>query len=121
MNRFMSGVVFGVAMLLGATSLAQSASPAVDANVAADTVDVQHVMDAYHAAVVGHDGVRLTSLFIPQGSVWLNVLSDAAYARAKAKSPDAVKIRGKCGGFCEAGFDVEGELQPYPYAHGAEQ
>jgi len=93
MNRFMSGVVFGVAMLLGATSLAQSASPAVDANVAADTVDVQHVMDAYHAAVVGHDGVRLTSLFIPQGSVWLNVLSDAAYARAKAKSPDAVKVR----------------------------
>jgi hypothetical protein len=25
--------------------------------------------------------------------VWLNVLSDDAYARAKAKSPDAAKIR----------------------------
>jgi len=25
--------------------------------------------------------------------MWLNVLSDEAYARAKAKSPDAVKVR----------------------------
>jgi hypothetical protein len=29
----------------------------------------------------------------PQGSMWLNVLSDDAYAQAKAKSPDAVKVR----------------------------
>jgi hypothetical protein len=66
---------------------------APDSRAASDTVDVQHVIDAYHEAVLTHDGSRLAHLFIPQGSMWLNVLSDEAYARAKAKSPDAVKIR----------------------------
>src|SRR5271154_1818479 len=58
-----------------------------------DVVDVQHVMDAFHDAVVSHDGVRLAALFIPDGSTWLTVLSDDAYARAKAKSPGVSKIR----------------------------
>lgn len=58
-----------------------------------DTVDVQHLMDAYHEAVLGHDGERLASLFLSNGGTWLNVLSDQAYAVAKAKSPDAVKVR----------------------------
>jgi hypothetical protein len=58
-----------------------------------DTVDVQHVIDAYHEAVLTPDGTRLASLFIPQGGMWLNGLSDDAYARAKAKSPDTQKIR----------------------------
>lgn len=60
---------------------------------ATDTDDVQQVMDAYHEAVVQHDGARLAALFIPQGSTWLNVLSDEAYAAARAKSPDAQKVR----------------------------
>ena len=38
-----------------------------------DTIDVQHVMDAYHEAVLTHDGSRLAALFIPEGSVWLSV------------------------------------------------
>lgn len=63
------------------------------ASLAADTDDVQHVMDAYHEAVVTHDGARLESLFLPQGSVWLNVLTDDAYAAALAKSPTARKVR----------------------------
>lgn len=63
------------------------------ADLARDTADVQHVMDAYHEAVVTHDGARLASLFIPQGSAWLNVLSDDAYAAAQAKSPDTQKVR----------------------------
>jgi len=50
-------------------------------------------MDAFHDAVVTHNGSRLAALFIPEGSTWLNVLSDGAYARAKAKSPDAAKVR----------------------------
>jgi hypothetical protein len=58
-----------------------------------DSIDIQRVMDSYHEAVVTHDGARLARLFIPESSVWLNVLSDDAYARAKAKSPDAKKIR----------------------------
>ena len=62
------------------------------ADTAADSVDVQHVLDAYHEAVARHDGARLAALFLP-GGVWLNVLSDATYAAAKVKSPQAQKIR----------------------------
>jgi hypothetical protein len=95
MKRFISSVVFALAILTATASFAQSPPPAegTPASTASDTVDVQHVIDAYHEAVLTHDGSRLAHLFISQGSMWLNVLSDEAYARAKAKSPDAVKIR----------------------------
>ena len=98
MKRFISSHLFAFTILIGTASFAQSASPvesnkALPASTASDTVDVQHVIDAYHEAVLTHDGSRLASLFIPQGSTWLNVLSDDAYARAKAKSPNAQKIR----------------------------
>ena len=96
--RFVSRLFFALMVLIGTTSFAQRPSPAeskkaASASTALDTVDVQHVLDAYHEAVLAHDGDRLARLFIPQGSTWLNVLSDEAYARAKAKSRDAVKIR----------------------------
>src|ERR1700689_4588132 len=98
MKFLISSVLFAFTILIGAASFAQSPLPAetckaVPASIASDTVDVQHVIDAYHEAVLTHDGSRLARLFIPQGGIWLNVLSDEAYARAKAKSPDAVKIR----------------------------
>jgi hypothetical protein len=98
MKPFISSVVFVLTILTGTASFAQSPNPAesnkaVPASIASDTVDVQHVIDAYHEAVLNHDGTRLASLFIAQGSMWLNVLSDEAYARAKAKNPDALKIR----------------------------
>jgi hypothetical protein len=98
MKRSISRHLFALTILIGTASFAQSPNPAesdkaVPASTASDTVDVPHVIDAYHEAVLTHDGSRLASLFIPQGGMWLNVLSDDAYARAKAKSPDAVKIR----------------------------
>ncbi len=98
MKHFTRRVFFAFMILIGTASFAQSPSPSesnqpVRAGTASDTVDVQHVIDAYHEAVLAHDGSRLANLFIPQGSMWLNVLSDEAYARAKAKSPDAVKVR----------------------------
>ncbi len=62
-------------------------------NPAADTVDVKHVIDAYHQALVTHDGARLASLFLAQGGMWLNVLSDEAFALQKAKNPAASKVR----------------------------
>ena len=97
MKRFISSVVFALTILTAAASFAQSPSSAesneaTPASTASDTIDVQHVIDAYHEAVLTHDGSRLAHLFLPQ-SLWLNVLSDEAYARAKAKSPDEVKIR----------------------------
>lgn len=72
--------------LLCATTCAQSADLAVD------TVDVEHVMDAYHDAVVSHDGARLAALFLPQ-ALWLNVLTDDAYAAAQGEAPAALKVR----------------------------
>ncbi len=81
MKHFTSHVLFALTILVGAASSAQSPSPSdsnqsVPASTASDTVDVQHVIDAYHEAVLTHDGSRLAHLFIPQGSTWLNVLSD---------------------------------------------
>jgi hypothetical protein len=38
--------------------------------------DVQHMPDAYHAAILARDGARLASRFLPQRSIWINVLSD---------------------------------------------
>jgi hypothetical protein len=98
MNRFISHPLLAFTMLASTASFAQTALPAegktaVSASIASDTVDIQHVMDAYHEAVITHDGSRLAQLFIPQGSMWLNVLSDDAYAQAKAKSPNAVRVR----------------------------
>jgi hypothetical protein len=62
-------------------------------STAQDTVDVQHVMNAFHDSVVGHDGARLSTLFIPEGSAWLNVLTDEAYALAKDKKSGIAKVR----------------------------
>lgn len=89
---------FALATGVGTASLAQSPQPApsgkaVISNIAIDTSDVQHVIDAYHEAVLAHDGARLASLFLPHGGMWLNVLSDNAYALAKGKTPNAQKIR----------------------------
>jgi uncharacterized protein (TIGR02246 family) len=97
MKRFISSLFFAFTILICTATFAQSPSraesdEATPTSTASDTVDVQHVIDAYHEAVLTHDGSRLANLFLPQ-SLWLNVLSDEAYARAKAKSPDAVKIR----------------------------
>ena len=97
MKHSISGPLLALTILIGTASFAQSPNPAesnkaLPGSTASDTVDVQHVIDAYHEAVLTHDGSRLAHLFLPQ-SLWLNVLSDEAYARAKAKSPDAVKTR----------------------------
>lgn len=85
-TAFASALAF--ALLSSATAGAQDS-----ANTSVNTSDVPHVMAAFHEAVVHHDGARLAALFIPEGSAWLNVLSDDAYARAKAKSPDTKKVR----------------------------
>jgi hypothetical protein len=66
---------------------------AAQSSTAQDTTDITNVMDAYHQAVVAHDGKKLAALFVPEGGAWFNVLSDQAYAAAKAKDPNAVKIR----------------------------
>ena len=93
-------VISGLALIGGLATVASAQSPALNAgiptttsNVAADTVDVQHVIDAYHEAIVSHDGTRLANLFLAQGGMWLNVLSDESFPRQKAKNPAALKVR----------------------------
>ena len=127
MNRFIISNSLAVALLTGTMSFAQSSVPAesnkaIPASIASDTVDVQHVIDAYQEAVLNHDGSRLARLFIPQGSMWLNVLSDDTYAHAKAKSPDAQKIRlGKLRRLRQDGVHLKGQLQSNSHASPGEQ
>ncbi|HUA81834.1 MAG TPA: hypothetical protein VL997_15775 [Dyella sp.] len=79
-------------MVLPLGAIAQAATPPPD-RLSQDTVDVQHVMAAYHEAVVTHDGARLASLFVPEGSTWLNVLSDQAFAHLRTSKPGIAKIK----------------------------
>ena len=73
--------------------LLNGGASASEDQTARDTSDVAHVMSAFHDAVVKHDADRLSALFIPEGSTWLNVLKDEPYARAKAAKPDQAKVR----------------------------
>lgn len=66
---------------------------AQETGVTTEKAAIQHIMQMYHEAVVTHDGDKLASLFIPDGSTWINVLSDDAYRSAKLKDPNASKIR----------------------------
>ena len=86
-----------MSLLLVHAASAQSApnipqDPATSASAGEDTVNMQHVMDAFHDAVVSHDVAVLFALCIPEGSTWLNVLSDDAFAQAKEKKPGVAKV-----------------------------
>ena len=59
----------------------------------ADEAAIEQVMKQYHAALLTHDGTALSNLFLPDANLWLNVLTDSAYARAQAKSATAQKVR----------------------------
>lgn len=59
----------------------------------ADETAIEQVMKQYHAAILAHDGTALSSLFLPDANLWLNVLTDSAYARVRAKSATAQKVR----------------------------
>lgn len=85
-------------LLTAAVCFAQSpASQATEARVAGRsaraTAAIEQLMADYHQAVASHDGARLSAMFIDTGSTWFNVMSDAAYARARAKNPAALKVR----------------------------
>lgn len=89
--------IYALFLLTATASYAKSATSqateAQNARLSAHaTAQIHQLMAEYHQAVVSHDGARLASLFIDKGS-WFNVLSDAAYARARAKKPGALKVR----------------------------
>ena len=86
-------ICFFAALLLASLGAIAESTTSPSDQLSQDTVDVEHVMAAYHEAVVTHDGARLASLFIPQGSTWLNVLSDEAFAHFRASKPGVQKIK----------------------------
>jgi ketosteroid isomerase-like protein len=86
--------VFSIATVFYAqNSVTQAAETPGAERSARATAEIEQLMAQYHQAVASHDGARMSSLFIDNGSTWFNVLSDAAYARARAKDPAALKIR----------------------------
>jgi len=64
---------FIASVLLSSSALANNSS--------IDVADIRRVMDNFHEAVVSHDGARLSALFIPEGSTWLNVLKSPTQVR----------------------------------------
>ncbi len=85
--------VFILLTAAGSNAAIQPAAAQTAGRSARATVEIKQLMAAYHQAVASHDGARLSSLFIDNGSTWFNVLSDAAYARARAKNPAALRVR----------------------------
>lgn len=71
------------------------------ANASTDVDDIRKVMDTFHDAVVSHDGARLSALFIPEGSTWLNVL----------ESPRKVRV-GSYQDFAKFVSSTKSELNP---------
>ena len=81
---------------MAAMAQTQTASAAQAATVndhQADRAAIEKVMKQFHDAVVTHDGATLSGLFLPDANIWLNVLTDSTYDRAKAKTPAPPKVR----------------------------
>lgn len=89
--------LFALALLPIGLVAQTSAGSAIQTQTAndhhADETAIEQVMKQYHAAILAHDGSALSGLFLPDANLWLNVLTDSAYAGAQAKSPTAQKVR----------------------------
>ena len=62
------------------TSPPSAAQPQTGSDHHADEAAIEQVMKQYHAAILAHDGTALSGLFLPDANLWLNVLTDSAYA-----------------------------------------
>ena len=58
-----------------------------------DVTGIQHVMEVFHHAVATHAGNSVSALFLDPGSTWVTVLSDKAFAAARAKNPSTQKVQ----------------------------
>lgn len=84
---------FGLSSIAQTSTHSEDTKPALSSTTRTDTIDIQHLIDAYHEAVHSHDAARLSGLFLSQANLWLSVLTDDAYTRATQTKPDAQKIR----------------------------
>jgi hypothetical protein len=86
----MSNLALCALVLLPMAAIAQTPMPSAHTGTAnehyAEEAAIEHVMKQFHDAVVSHDGAALSGLFLPDASIWLNVLTDTAYDRAQPKT-----------------------------------
>lgn len=90
----MKKIIFiGVILLLLGCNVTAAGRPGGTAGTAPqDVADIQHVMEDFHHAVATHDGNGVSELFLDPGSTWVTVLSDKAFAAARAKNPSTQKV-----------------------------
>jgi ketosteroid isomerase-like protein len=92
----MKKIIFigAVLLLLGSNVTAtDQASGGAAVTASQDVIDIQHVMETFHHAVVTHDGKGVSDLFLDHGSTWVTVLSDKAFSAMRAKKPSTQKVR----------------------------
>jgi ketosteroid isomerase-like protein len=82
-----------ILLILGRSAVAVDRPEGAIAMAPQDVADIQRVMDSFHHAVATHDGKGVSALFLDPGSTWVTVLSDKAFAAAKAKNAAAQKIQ----------------------------
>ena len=90
----MKKIIFiGIILLLFGCNVAAMDRPGTPAGTAPqDVADIQRVMETFHHAVATHDGEGVSELFFDQGSTWVTVLSDKAFAASRAKNASAQKV-----------------------------
>lgn len=64
----------------------------VGANAAADVAAIHAVVEQFKAAIIARDGKALGKLFLQSHNSWLSVASEAEWAKAKARNPQAPKV-----------------------------
>ena len=82
-----------VLLLLGSNVTATDQASGAAVTASQDVIDIQHVMETFHHAVVTHDGKGVSDLFLDHGSTWVTVLSDKAFSAMRAKKPSTQKVR----------------------------
>lgn len=61
---------------------------------AADSrAEIQHVVDAFQAAIIAHDGAALAGMFLPEHGAWLSLMDDDSYRQVKAKRADLPRLQ----------------------------
>lgn len=81
-----------ILLILGRSVVASDGSGGAIATAPEDVADIQRVMDSFHRALAAHDGKGVAALFLDPGSTWVTVLSDQAFAAAKAQNAAAQKV-----------------------------
>jgi hypothetical protein len=63
---------------------------------AADVAAINAVVEQFKAAIIARDGKTLGSLFLQDHDSWLSVADEAAWAKVKARHPNARKVHPSC-------------------------